>query len=692
MRVRAAIALISFVAVSAHAATFTVTNTNDSGAGSLRSTVAAAIAAGQSNTVDFAANVTGTILLTSGSIQVPGAVQIAGPGAGILAIDGNANNRIFTIFENAAPPCPALSGPSLYLVTISGLTLTNAQRKTDNSGGAIVSGHSLVLTDVIVQNSQAKNGGGVGFFSQFPGQSLTITNSQFLNNIAKPLSVVTSGNNGGGLKVGENCTGTRTTPVTVTISNSVFSGNSAQPGALNGLNGQGGGIDTNGSYADITIADSRIVNNSVIVPNPPVANQNYRGGGIFATGKSLTIVRSEISGNFTTDVTSSGVTRGGGLGVHNNASDLQGAADVFPVTIVNSTISGNTDSGLGGAIWAYGNVALNIDNSTIAANTAPAGNTGGIRLTTGATNPPTASNATAPTLTLRSSIVANNTADDVATYLATMPTFTLNATNSLFGTICPSPTCEITLSGTGNLVGVNPMLGPLANNGGPTRTQALLGGSPAINAGSNPLSLTTDQRGVGFPRVIGGIADMGAYESNPAAAPMLASAVSRRVHGAAGTFNLPLTLALPVNHNPTTEPRQGPAQTIVFTFDKVINAATVTVTEGSATAASPTFSGNDVVVALTNVTNQQYVTVSLTNVGSSDGSTGGVGSARIGFLTGDVNGTRVISVADLGLVNAQLSQVVTAANYLKDVNASGTLTLADKGITNANLTKALAAP
>jgi hypothetical protein len=130
----------------------------------------------------------------------------------------------------------------------------------------------------------------------------------------------------------------------------------------------------------------------------------------------------------------------------------------------------------------------------------------------------------------------------------------------------------------------------------------------------------------------------------------------------------------------------------VFTFDKAINAATVTVTEGSATAASPTFSGNDVVVALTNVTNQQYVTVSLTGVGSTDGSTGGVGSARIGFLTGDVNGTRVISVADLGLVNAQLSQVVTAANYLKDVNASGTLTLADKGITNANLTKALAAP
>ncbi len=119
-------------------------------------------------------------------------------------------------------------------------------------------------------------------------------------------------------------------------------------------------------------------------------------------------MRSEISGNVNTDASASGVTRAGGLGVQNNFSDLQGVADVFPVTVVNSTISGNSDAGLGGGIWANGNVALNIENSTIAANTAPAGNTGGIRLTTGQTNPVTASNATAPTLTLVSSIVANN--------------------------------------------------------------------------------------------------------------------------------------------------------------------------------------------------------------------------------------------------------------------------------------------
>jgi subtilisin family serine protease len=173
---------------------------------------------------------------------------------------------------------------------------------------------------------------------------------------------------------------------------------------------------------------------------------------------------------------------------------------------------------------------------------------------------------------------------------------------------------------------------------------------------------------------------------------VLQSAVSRKVHGAAGTFDLPLTLAPPVNHNPTTEPRQGPAATVVLTFDKPIASAVAAVTEGTATAAAPTFSGNDVVISLTGVIDQQYVTVSLTNVAGVDGSTGGSGTVRIGFLMGDVNGSRTVSLADVGLVNAELSQPVTASNYLKDVNASGTMTLGDKGLTNSALTHALSAP
>ena len=89
---------------------------------------------------------------------------------------------------------------------------------------------------------------------------------------------------------------------------------------------------------------------------------------------------------------------------------------------------------------------------------------------------------------------------------------------------------------------------------------------------------------------------------------------------------------------------------------------------------------------------RQYVTVDLTTVASTDGGSGGTGSVRIGFLVGDVNQTRVVTVADLGIVNTQLAQPVSAANFTKDVNASGSVTVADKGITNANLTKALPAP
>jgi Cadherin-like beta sandwich domain/Domain of unknown function (DUF5122) beta-propeller len=172
-------------------------------------------------------------------------------------------------------------------------------------------------------------------------------------------------------------------------------------------------------------------------------------------------------------------------------------------------------------------------------------------------------------------------------------------------------------------------------------------------------------------------------------APTLQNVVSRRVHGSAGTFDLPLSL---VSTNPTTEPRRGPTQTIVFTFDKAINGATASIGDGIATAAAPTFSGNDVVVGLSGVSDQQYVTVGLASVASTDGGSGGCGSVRLGFLVGDVNQNRVVTIADLGLVNAQLTQFVTSTNFLKDVNASGTLTVADKGIVNANLTRSLPAP
>jgi hypothetical protein len=208
---------------------------------------------------------------------------------------------------------------------------------------------------------------------------------------------------------------------------------------------------------------------------------------------------------------------------------------------------------------------------------------------------------------------------------------------------------------------------------------------------SIPAGVATDA--VGNPNLASTSSDNAVTFSGPSIAPpSLQARISRKVHGSAGTFDLPLSA---VAGNPGTEPRTGGAggnYTIVFRFDKTVTAGTASVTSGAATAGTPTFSGNEMIIPLSGVTNTQYVTVAANNVAGADGSTGGAASVRIGFLLGDVSQSRVVTVSDLAQVNAQIAQVVTAANYLKDVNASGTLTVADKGIANAQITKALPAP
>jgi YVTN family beta-propeller protein len=501
--------LVSLACAAARAATFPVTNLNDSGAGSLRDAIGQANTSPGPDTITFAVN--GTIVLTSGQIQISEALTIAGPGADKVLIDGNANERIFIVIEQGpTPACPALTGPTDYLVTISGVTLQNARRHSDHSGGAIHSSHSLIVDSVVIRDNQAKAGAGISFLTQYPGQSLTITNSAFYNNIAKPLSPVTTTSHGGAFRVVENCGGTninKALPATVMVMSSLFSGNRVQPTTFSGF---GGAIFSN-AYADITIQDSRVVGNFVDAPNPPVPGLSYHGGGIRGYAKSWTILRSEISDNAVLDATLSDQTRGGGIHFFNSDPNLQGLADVMPVKIVNSTISGNSVPATAGAMLVFGNAALELDNTTVAFNIAAPNRTGGIVMSTGATSPPSAGDATAPTLKMVSSILARSSAStaDLSSNTATMPSFTVDATKSLIQSICP--TCNITVGGSGNLTATEPHLVPLGFHGGPTRTNKLEGFSPAIDAGANPLALPTDQRG--FARVVGAAADIGAYEA-----------------------------------------------------------------------------------------------------------------------------------------------------------------------------------
>ena len=143
------------------------------------------------------------------------------------------------------------------------------------------------------------------------------------------------------------------------------------------------------------------------------------------------------------------------------------------LAIRNSTITGNQTSGQGGGIYSWGSSAYD-------------------------------------GFTLSSSIVSGNTAGTAADiaisgyYSYYGPGVTeITADNNLVGVANQG---SFTLSGSGNLTGTstNPLaakLGPLADNGGPTKTHALLAGSPATNKGSNVDGLTTDQRGKGRCKV-----------------------------------------------------------------------------------------------------------------------------------------------------------------------------------------------
>ena len=483
------------LAVTANAATYTVINTNDSGAGSLRDAVAQANLNAGADTIDFA--VTGTITLTSGLLRIEsGPLTITGPGAANLTIDGNLNSRIFAVIDGAVTPtCPALTGPADYPVAISGLTLRNASRNVvDSAGGAIMTAKTLTLDSMIIRDNFAKGGGGVRVNAQYPGQSLTITNSQFINNVAKATVVGNTGSyNGGALNVSDNCTGARS-PITVNVTDTVFAGNRVQPDVLEG---RGGAIAI---YDNATVALTRVrvYNNGIERPNPPLAFA-YPGGGIITTATAVTIIDSEIAENF--------AQGGGGLSINADNAAFQTPGDAWPFKLINSTVAGNVAFNSGGGIFLWGNVTAEVDNSTIADNLSVAFGSAGVFMSR-----PGAAGFLAPTLALRSSVLgqARENKGDLSADIAVMPATTVNATNTLIQRVCQ--TCGLTVTGANNLLGNAPVLAALAFNGGPSRTMAMLAGSPVIDTGSNPLGLATDQRGAGFPRTIGATTDMGAQE------------------------------------------------------------------------------------------------------------------------------------------------------------------------------------
>ncbi|CAN5692151.1 hypothetical protein BH20VER1_BH20VER1_20780 [soil metagenome] len=160
--------------------------------------------------------------------------------------------------------------------------------------------------------------------------------------------------------------------------------------------------------------------------------------------------------------------------------------------------------------------------------------------------------------------------------------------------------------------------------------------------------------------------------------PTALSAVSRKTHGEAGVFDLPLALS----GSATIESRRGAtanAHQVIVTFEAPVSLTGVTVTSvDGAAAATQTVSGTTVTVDLTNVTDAQIVTIKLNNV--TEGEAFGDVTIPLGVLSGDVNGNGAVTAADISAVKSQSGQPLTVGNYRHDVNTSGDINASDVGI------------
>ena len=246
-----ALALAALVPNAARASTFTVTNTADSGLGSLRAAISQANidgANGTPDTINF--NVTGTITLTGGTLSITQPVTITGPGAASLAVSGSNASTVFSV----------TGGTAQSPVAISGLTIENGNANSGLGGGLSEIGGSATVTGCTFTGDSAQYGGGFLLF----GGSATVTGCTFTGDSAA---------DGGGLFVYEG---------SATVTGCTFTGDSATGGS-----GAGGG----GVFDD---AGTLVCTNCVFAGN----TSNGFGGGLdFNTAPSVTLTGCTVTGN-----------------------------------------------------------------------------------------------------------------------------------------------------------------------------------------------------------------------------------------------------------------------------------------------------------------------------------------------------------------------------------------------------------
>lgn len=385
-------------------------------------------------------------------------VSIVGAGAATTIIDGNMTDGVFYIESDRT-------------VFISGVTVRNG--KASSSGGGIYNFGNLTLSDSTMLANSASFGGGL------ENQGTAVVTRVAING--------NSATYGGGIY----------NQGSLAVSQSVLDANTGDYGAglatfsmttasldfttlsANKVTAYGGGIYSGGSVA---LDHSSLTGNEAVID----------GGGIYNTsGSTLQILRSTIADGK--------AARGGG--VFNSGS----------LFVINATVSQNTSTGFGGGIGNDG--TGNVYNSTIAYNTA--GFSSGISgFGGGIYNNPVG------TFNVRNTIVAKNYSPSFGFYddcNGTVGSYGVN--RFLAGTYC-----VVVQVGSGNHNGLVSLLelGPLKDNGGPTRTIALVPISngdvidqaePCVGPNGATDFLTTDQRD--RPRIIGASCDIGAFEYDP---------------------------------------------------------------------------------------------------------------------------------------------------------------------------------
>ncbi len=405
---------------------YTVTNLNDSGAGSLRDAISLANADSGADEITFATS--GTIALATGTMVVTDSLTITGNGAANTIVDAQQLSRIFEMTDTAGN------------VTLNDMTFKNGQTR----------GSGTDFWDTTYA------GGAMHWAS--PGV-LTLNRNTFTGN-----STLGERAGGGAILAGNG---------TLLVNESWFYGNTTA-----GVNSEGGAVSAH--------LGALLVRNSTFSGNSTTGNYS-EGGALFSLVGNVSISQSTLSGNIASGIDS----QGGGLftqqgnvvigqsTITENKATISAGGGIFtlssPITILNSIVASNSDAG------SSTEISVSPDASDV--------------------------------FLISSSFIGRNNGTNLAATSGTTP----DANGNFIG-------------GNTDATKIAPKLGLLANNGGPTRTHALLTGSLAIDRGSNAFAvdvtngnaaLVRDQRGVGFTRILDGdslgtapaaVVDMGAVE------------------------------------------------------------------------------------------------------------------------------------------------------------------------------------